>query len=294
MTLAACAAGTPVVEEDKPQDDSGKPAIEEGPIRETKNVVYEGIVKPAGISIYQQGSHRLSLADGKFILLESSSVDLNGYVDEHILAYGALRPTVEAGGMIMRVEKVELIGATDDPESGPEEEGEPPEDSAEPEEEPKEKESEDAEKTDEPEDEETEEETKKPPSKEMLENIELLSKQDFSASNWTQEYCTAHIGFCIPVHRNMWFKSFGNTTTYLWHVELSGAPVESIGDGPIQINLFTGASPEADKSVVKAAGEALGYREWTENRHFIIRAPVDAVGAVEYITSNLSSYSPEG
>src|SRR3989338_1256723 len=73
-------------------------------IRETKNVIYQGIVKPAGISIYQQGTHRLLLPDGRFILLESSSVDLNGYVDEQVELLGALRPTVEGAGTIMRGE----------------------------------------------------------------------------------------------------------------------------------------------------------------------------------------------
>jgi len=33
-------------------------------VRETKNVTYEGVVKAAGISIYQEGSHRLQLDDG--------------------------------------------------------------------------------------------------------------------------------------------------------------------------------------------------------------------------------------
>ena len=82
---------------------------EEPPIRETKDVQYTGIVRPAGISIYQEGSHRLLLPDGRFILLESKTADLNGYVNEEVDITGALRPTVEAGGMIMRVETISLL-----------------------------------------------------------------------------------------------------------------------------------------------------------------------------------------
>ncbi|MFA7681711.1 MAG: hypothetical protein WCX61_01640, partial [Candidatus Peribacteraceae bacterium] len=65
--------------------------------RETKNVTYQGVVQASGISIYQQGTHRLMMPDGRFILLESTDVDLNGYVGEEVEVTGALRPTVEAG-----------------------------------------------------------------------------------------------------------------------------------------------------------------------------------------------------
>ena len=47
-------------------------------VRETNNVSYIGMVKPAGISIYSEGTHRLVLETEKIILLESSTVDLNG------------------------------------------------------------------------------------------------------------------------------------------------------------------------------------------------------------------------
>ena len=78
-------------------------------IRETKNVSYSGTVKPLGISIYMEGTHRLSLSDGRFILLESDAIDLNGYVAEEVDVLGAIRPTVESDAMIMRVESISLI-----------------------------------------------------------------------------------------------------------------------------------------------------------------------------------------
>jgi len=118
--LTACTASPPAseVEEDSSQDASNIVVQEDALIRETNNVVYEGVIKPAGISIYQQGSHRLMLQDGRFILLESDSVDLNGYVNEKVEVRGALRPTVEDGGMIMRVEQTRLL---DEPVEEPEE-----------------------------------------------------------------------------------------------------------------------------------------------------------------------------
>jgi hypothetical protein len=82
-------------------------------VRATSNVAYEGIVQPAGISIYMEGSHRLSLSDGRFILLESNAVDLNGYVGEGVRVVGAIRPTVEADAMILRVDQINLLEEED-------------------------------------------------------------------------------------------------------------------------------------------------------------------------------------
>ena len=285
-------------------------------IRETKNVIYQGIVKPAGISIYQQGTHRLLLPDGRFILLESSSVDLNGYVDEQVELLGALRPTVEGAGTIMRVESAKLLAAQKPAETGsgitstgsalPEDaDTAPAEESATapdtvnevPEAEPK------KEVTSEP------EETKEdaggndtrpasviPPSPGMEERTAKMSQESFAPEEWTQQYCTAHIGFCIPVHRNWWFKSFGTTTTYLWHVELNSEEIADLYDGPIHVNLISGAVTEADaqdKQVKSADGYLIGFRSWTDNRHFEIAAPKALGAAVRYITENLAEYLPK-
>ena len=291
------------------------------PVRETKNVTYEGTVQPAGISIYQQGSHRLVLPGGKFILLESDDHDLNGYVGEDVKITGALRPTVEAGGMIMRVEKIELM--LEEEEEQPEEETEEVEEELptaedleaeepaeeEPVEEPGEEQSADAEEEpqelpeeeaepeeevkEEPVEEEVSEEAEAPtePDTAFVERTEAMARQDFEASNWTQQYCTSHIGFCAPVHRNWWFKSFGATNSTLWHVELSSEPVESLGQGPIAIDLLAGSIGEQSGTVDTADGKATGYVEWTFGRHFRISGDESLKGAIEYITGNISDYA---
>ncbi|HCI03946.1 TPA: hypothetical protein DE059_03390, partial [Candidatus Peribacteria bacterium] len=109
LVATACAKAPQKKEESTTPLVSSTSEEEKAEVRETKNVIYQGVVKPAGISIYQQGSHRLQLETGKFILLESDTVDLNGYVGEHVEMVGAIRPTVEEGGMIMRVESAKLI-----------------------------------------------------------------------------------------------------------------------------------------------------------------------------------------
>ena len=114
--------------------------------------------------------------------------------------------------------------------------------------------------------------------------------KDANAGEWTQQYCSTHIGFCIPVHKNWWFKSFGTTTSYLWHVELGPEELQNLGDGPLVVNLLSGAlSGAADTEVKMQGNSAVGYRAWTDNRHFEISAPVELQAAVQHITANLAA-----
>ena len=326
LTLTAC--GLVEVEYGQAKEDT--PPTEEVKVRETNNVTYTGEVQPAGISVYNQGTHRLVLPGGKFVLLEAEDLDLNGYVGEEVKIFGALRPTVEAGGMIMRVERIELIAkeeAEEEPEAeelpvNPEDtddepleepEEEPGEESADPEttepidlpeeEEPTEEEAPTEEvpveevpvEEESPEEEPTEEpEEETPPaesSAEFKELVELMARQDYDAANWTQQYCSSHISFCAPVHRNWWFKSFGATSSTLWHIELSPAPIESLGQGPLVIELIAGSLADADGTIDIADGQATGYKEWTFGRHFRISGDESLEQAILYITQNITDYA---
>ena len=323
LLLAGCATSPPVVEEDEQDtttiDDLTVDIEEEAPLRETQNVIYQGVVKPAGISIYQQGSHRLELADGRFILLESESIDLNGYVSESVEIHGALRPTVEAGGMIMRVETIQLLTedvdeenvledlpGSDEVSSDDEDEEEATAAEEDTQDEPQSEEEQDdqIEDTDEDASEDTQEEfgqsdtssSAEPEdesttlSPELAARTEKMSSENFAEDQWTQQYCTEHIGFCIPVHRNWWFKSFGTTSSYLWHIELSSEEIDNLSDGPIHVNLITGtvgAKKATDGQVRLQSGKIIGYRSWTDNRHFEISAPASLEESVRYITANL-------
>jgi len=301
ILIAGCAP-TPQPPSEEPSDTPSPDIVlqeEEPPIRETRNVIYQGIVKPAGISIYMQGSHRLQLPDGKFILLESNTVDLNGYVNEKVELLGALRPTVEAGGMIMRVEQARLIVEDESKKestgTGSVEELPPADDSIEP--------SEETTAEDEPleevppavDEEEVPpaEEESVPRSPELSRRTQLMASDSFTPNQWTQQYCTSHIGFCIPVHRNWWFKSFGTTMSYLWHIELSPEELNQLNDGPIHVNLVSGtigAKKATDGQVREQGDQIVGYRSWTDNRHFEIKASPVLEEAVRYITTNLEEY----
>ncbi|MDA1208544.1 MAG: hypothetical protein O2904_00750 [bacterium] len=275
-------------------------SVQDSDVRETNNVSYTGIVRPAGISIYMEGTHRLSLSDGRFLLLESDDVDLNGYVGEKAMLLGAVRPTVESEGLIMRVESISLIKNTEIDEDQvlpidvntneqitvSEKAVVESEESAPPATEPTELSAVIMEVDDVPPVEEMIVER----SEDLTAIIALMSKQDITQSNWTQSYCTAHIGFCLPIHRNWWFKSFGTTSESFWHIEVSNEPIEDIGEGPIVITLVNGTLQSVnatDGEVKTSANTATGFRDWTFGRHFVITGDASLLDAVSYMTKNL-------
>lgn len=300
--LSGC--GLVEVTEDNP-DTAVQQSSSAEPVRETQNVTYTGEVQPAGISIYQQGSHRLVLPGGKFILLEAETLDLNGYVGERVQVYGALRPTVEAGGMIMRVETIELMDEAS--ESSSDESSAESTASSENSSVDSEVTSSDAATTSSQstsqantsddvmssssEASSESSEATSEPSEAFTQNLEVMARQDYSATNWTQQYCSSHVGFCVPVHRNFWFKSFGATESHLWHVEFSAEPVESLGDGPIVLELRAGSMTEADGTVDVTDTKAMAYKEWTFGRHFVIHADPQLETAVRYMMENITEFT---
>ncbi len=116
-----------------------------------------------------------------------------------------------------------------------------------------------------------------------------MAKVSMSSVNWTQEYCSTHIQFCFPIHKNWWYTSFGATSESLWRVELSSEELQAIGDGPISISLLAGTIPGPDGQVIVDDGTVTGIRAWTNNRHFVIRAPSALEAAVRYITQELKA-----
>lgn len=242
--------------------------------QETGNVSYRGVIQPLGISLYMQGTHRLALEDGRFVLLEGPAVDLNVYLGEEVEVFGAARPTVEAGGVIMRVERVKRISLPSSRFSSSSSAFSSSRASS--------LHSSLAAAI-----------SSFPSSFMGLEQDErtgVMAEEEFTAEQWTQEYCSPHVGFCVPIHRNWWFKSFGATASSLWHVEVSSEPVENLGDGTLLVNLVEGdiaTSLAVDREVRMHGNFAVGYRSFSENRHFEISAPMDLKEAVQYMTENL-------
>ena len=303
--IAACKPAVPV---DESVSASSISSVEDAmPIRETQNVTYQGTVETIGVGIVMEGTQQLRLSDGRLILLESRDIELNKYLGKKVSVFGATRPTVEGSQIIMRVEEVMLLedetssassdalsevsSATESssaaavsvaaasiasskiasskaavssaapPSSAPAVSSAAATASA-------------------------------SVSVDVMEHANAMAKDNMAAANWSQQYCTAHIGFCIPVHRNWWFKSFGTTTTSLWHVEISNAEMNNLGEGPIVIRLLSGnsVSKKATDGQVRVQGDTVvGFKDWDDNEHFEISAPANLQAAVAYLTENLTA-----
>ena len=278
-----------------PVDDDGQ----ESSRPETKNVIYRGTLAALGASIYMEGTHRLELEDGRFVLLEANGLLLDEYLDMQVEVFGTTRPTVEGGAIIMRVERIAELSASSEaasttissdaaaassvppspassvrpmavssrpaaPASSSPVVVPPPASSAAP-------------------------VASSAPADAVTVRANSMAKANMAVANWTQQYCSTHIQFCIPVHKNWYYVSFGATSSSLWHVELSSEEILALGDGPISIVLHTGVAPAADGHVTVDGGTATGYRAWTNNRHFVISAPAVLETAVRHITQELKA-----
>lgn len=266
-------------------------------ISETRNVLYRGMLREAGVSIYMQGTHRLDLDDGRFVLLESDVLDLNDYVDSKVEVFGSVRPTVEAGGLIMRVESIQSLEETSSESSASgssvssEEEissedfslnvssdavssafirsSAPDVSSVFP---------------------QVSSITPWQESDELTAKASAMAKSDMDMGNWTQQYCSTHWKFCIPVHRNWWFKSFGATSSSLWHVEIGPQEMNNLGEGPISVNLVSGSVESAnanDGQVIVRGDTVVGFRSLEDGKRFEIRGPAVLEQAIRIITENL-------
>lgn len=299
LPLAGCnfwSTTTPPVEEEQT---SSRP--------ETKNVIYRGRLEVLGTSIYMEGTHRLVLEDGRFVLLEGDGLVLNEYLGKEVEVFGTTRATVEGGAIIMRVERVanfvesseavssdtsssavssvvssETVSSTAPIVSSKAAVSRapvrssaasiavpppPPVSSAAA----------------------TVSSASSTTSDPLAARTAMMAKANMAASNWTQQYCSTHISFCIPVHKNWYYVSFGATSSSLWHVELSAEEIETLGDGPLTIVLLTGAASVPDGQVTIDGEIAVGVRTWTNGRHFEIRAPKALEQAVRYITQELKA-----
>ncbi len=275
----------------------------EAMMEETKNVLYRGTLEEAGVSIFMQGTHRLSLDDGRFIMLESEQVNLDHYIGEEVEVFGAVRPTVEEGGMIMRVESVKSLTSSlsssvviDNNSSASSSEFSSASSS----------------------DAASSAATISSSvaqlssvtavtttssiaassmaawqgSAELSAKAAIMAKDKMAPELWTQKYCSTTIGYCIPVHKNWWFNSFGTTSTALWHVEIGTTEMTNLGEGPLVVDVVSGdisASGMTDGQVKAENGMVIGARSWTGNRHIEVRGPSNLEAAIRYITAELKA-----
>ena len=128
----------------------------------------------------------------------------------------------------------------------------------------------------------------------MDQQVQLMLKQSYDQSSlWTQKYCTSHIAFCIPVHKNWYFKSFGATTSNTWHVEFGMTSIDELNQGAIILNLVSGssASASATSGQIRTQGsDVIGFKDWQDGTHFELIGDARLRAAVEYMLANISPY----
>lgn len=292
VALSACTDTQEPTEETPPEQTESSSSVQE-----TKNVIYRGVLQEVGVSIFMQGTHQLQLEDGRFILLESDDIDLDDYLNLNVEVFGAVRPTVEAGGLIMRVQSITPLDASSSSLSSSSESSN----------------SSDASASNSSNSSSLSSATSSisisssatsssvaassatatssvawEGSGELSAKAATMAKANMDISNWTQQYCSSHIGYCIPVHKSWWFKSFGTTSSAFWHVEIGPSEMNNIGEGPITIKLVSGNTDQDGQ--VRTEGEVTtGIRSWTGNRHFEIRGPASLEKAIRILTEQLKS-----
>lgn len=337
LLATACQAPTDTTEpEQETQEESSAPALDAEDLV-TKNVTYTGILEEGGVTIYQEGSHRLMLSDGKMVLLnsaEEASVSLDLYIGKLVRVKGDVMPTVEAGGTIMDVKEIHWIRREEDEDGNEQEvmrvlcggesgvrcpEGtscalqeqgpgicmEQSEESSSSEGSSLTSSSSSSEVSSTSSAASSSPSSTSPSSASSSSSsfsmsstgnsnydraLELMVKEEYSADRWTQEYCTDHVGFCVSVHKNWYFKSFGAMTSILWHVEMGAVDVGAMGDGPIAVELKSGdlaAMGAGDGDIKVVGGKVIGYRSFSDNRHFEISAPSSLQTAVTFVTNGL-------
>jgi len=70
---------------------------------------YQGSVKPLGVSIYGEGTHRLEEEDQLVVILESEKINLPDFEEKEVKVRGFVRDTSEGGQKIMDVDFIEIV-----------------------------------------------------------------------------------------------------------------------------------------------------------------------------------------
>ena len=314
LSSAACVPATPPA--DNESSSSSHSSFEKAGIP----VNYEGTLQKLGVSIYMEGTHRLFTDETATpILLRSAALRLDDYVDERVRITGQARPAVEGDAVIVDVVKIDLLedlapmvlgetGASTAAvsSSAPASSSSVAQTS-----------SADKSSSAAPLSSSTAAKASSSAAAKSSSSDASLAPRSTAASSevgsassvnrsslaaatgkadtgsFTQSYCSSHIGFCVPLHKNWYYQSFGaNVSPSLWHIEAGAGPIENTGDGVIMVNLVSGPVPGAQEGVAidQADGTVVAYRQWTGNRHFAISGPKETKAAIEHMTQNLSVY----
>ena len=311
LLLTSC-GGVPV-STDPLVDESAASSIA-APVTE---MTYQGTIQKLGVSIYMEGTHRLFTEETSIpLLLESSFIRLDDYVDRTVRVMGPVQATVEGNAMIMNVQAIEGSANSADV-SVLEEESQssmsseassssehivsssssaaPPPPALSP---ASSKASSAAPPPPPPVSSSSSEAASSSVSSviDHAGQTKAMAKASATASGFSESYCTGHIGFCVPYHKSWYYKSFGgNVSPWLWHVEFANAAIENEGDGVIVLNLVSGSLPAGEQEgVAFPQGDGvLAKLQWTGNRHFTVGGPAELKTAIEHMAQSIIVYQQQ-
>jgi hypothetical protein len=121
------------------------------------------------------------------------------------------------------------------------------------------------------------------PPKSKEEAIAMMSAENIDKSQWTFTYCTHHFeGFCVPIHKNWWYKAFGATSESLFHIEIAQQELLELGDGIINVDLV----PEGEDERFDARFPRVS---WANNKYvFVVSGPIELQEAIEYVANSIT------
>ncbi len=249
---------------------------------------YQGILSPIEVSIYMEGTHQLTLPNGTFLLLRSETQSLSAYEGQEVEVTGPISETVEGDADIMTVTSLSVVANSEASSGESSMDSSSSEGMAASSVASSVKSASSLASSVKP----VVQASSSSAGEDILspEMRARVQKMANSKGDKQQQYCSSHIGMCFPMHASWWYKSFGATTSTLWHVELSSEEINNLGEGPIAVNLVSGRLDGDDERVVTEGYTVVGYRAWTGNRHFEVTAPTELRAAVEQIVKNLIPY----
>lgn len=286
LLLAGCTFGTPIESTTIPTTSSSQSLSLRSESSSSSTVTeLRGMIEPVGITVYQQGTHKITLENGRIVLLESSTVDLNGYVGTKAKLTGVIRATVEADGQIMNVQTIAL---DDESTSSSTESSESTTSSS----------SSDASVSSSKDISSTSSQTTTMSSISSVSStmsvdnsqssvtsnvndarVQTMLKANLASSNWTQEYCSKQTKYCVKVHKNWWYTGFGANGTASMRVDIGPDEIETVGDGVIVVTVEKGTP----------SNNPVGYNaiKQFDGEYVRISGPAALQAAIDYMATTI-------
>ncbi len=93
------------------------PDLEDRVDAEPEASSYKGVIENFDIDIYNDGTHQIQTEDGEIIVIQSSIVNLNNYLDKEVVVSGEMESSIDGKAKVFNVKEVVIEGGMEDGES---------------------------------------------------------------------------------------------------------------------------------------------------------------------------------